>query len=118
VHVRAAKRAGKRSRKNEGAAGSASENAEAAATPATAAVQPTDAQAPDVRGEVLKALRAMVAASDDVGSAFAEEARKIHYEEAPPRSIRGQASPEEAADLREEGIDFLSVPDLLTHKLQ
>jgi hypothetical protein len=115
VHVRVQKRAGKRSGRAR-AVEAAGETAEsAAAAPATPA---TDAQVPDVRGEVLKVLRAMVAASDDVGTAFAEEARKIHYEEAPARSIRGQASPEEAADLREEGIDFLSVPDVLTSKLQ
>jgi hypothetical protein len=36
---------------------------------------------------------------------FAEEARKIHYLEAPERSIRGEASAEEYEALREEGIE-------------
>ena len=45
---------------------------------------------------------------------FAEEARKIHYEEVPKRSIRGQATREEAAELRDEGIDFMSLPSVLT----
>ena len=44
----------------------------------------------------------------------AEEARRIHYNEAPARAIRGQASPEEADSLREEGIEFASLPPFLT----
>jgi hypothetical protein len=68
-------------------------------------------------GEALKALRQLIASSDNVGAGFAEEARKIHYEEAPKRSIRGQATSEEAAELRDEGIDFMSLPSLLTRDL-
>jgi hypothetical protein len=48
--------------------------------------------------------------SEDVGKSFAEEARKIHYQETPQRSIRGVASREEAEDLREEGIPVFSLP--------
>jgi hypothetical protein len=68
-------------------------------------------------GEALKALRQLIAHSDNVGAGFAEEARKIHYEEVPKRSIRGQATREEAAELRDEGIDFLSLPTALTRDL-
>jgi hypothetical protein len=68
-------------------------------------------------GEALKALRQLIASSDNVGAGFAEEARKIHYEEVPKRSIRGQATREEAAELRDEGIDFMSLPNLLTRDL-
>jgi hypothetical protein len=71
-----------------------------------------------VQARVLKLLRKMVDDSDDVGAAFPEEARKIHYDEAPPRSIRGQATPEESDALREEGIDFMSLPSFLTRDLQ
>ena len=67
--------------------------------------------------ETLKLIRRLIAASDDVGVAFPEEARKIHYEEAPKRSIRGQATREEADELRDEGIDFLSLPGILTRDL-
>lgn len=52
----------------------------------------------------------MLRKSEDVGTAFPEEARKIHYREAPPRSIRGQASTEEHAELVEEGIPVLRLP--------
>jgi len=67
--------------------------------------------------EALKLVRRLIANSDDVGAAFAEEARKIHYEEVPKRSIRGQATREEADELRDEGIDFMSLPNMLTRNL-
>jgi hypothetical protein len=68
-------------------------------------------------GEALKALRQIIAHSENVGAGFAEEARKIHYEEVPKRSIRGQATREEAAELRDEGIEFMSLPSVLTRDL-
>src|ERR1700720_4479264 len=67
--------------------------------------------------EALKLVRRLIANSDDVGAAFAEEARKIHYEEVPKRSIRGQAPREEADELRDEGIDFMALPTMLTRNL-
>ena len=67
--------------------------------------------------KVLALLRKLVAETDNVGRAFAEEARKIHYDEAPKRGIRGQATSEEADALREEGIDFMSLPAILTRDL-
>jgi hypothetical protein len=45
-----------------------------------------------------------------VGPKFAEEARKIHYEEVEARGIYGEASLEEAQSLQEEGIDFYPLP--------
>jgi hypothetical protein len=71
--------------------------------------------APDAR--TLALLRKLVAETENVGRAFPEEARKIHYEEAPKRGIRGQATSEEADALREEGIDFMSLPGILTRDL-
>ena len=47
-----------------------------------------------------------------VGPQFPEEARKIHYGEAEHRSIYGEASPEEAKQLQEEGIEFHPLPIL------
>lgn len=67
--------------------------------------------------EALKLVRRLIANSDDVGAAFAEEARKIHYDEVPKRSIRGQATREQADELRDEGIDFMSLPNILTRDL-
>lgn len=61
---------------------------------------------------VLKAVvDRVVAGSEDVGKAFAEEARKIHYHETPARAIRGEASAREFAELQEEGIDVVRLPD-------
>ena len=59
----------------------------------------------------------MIAQAENVGRAFPEEARKIHYDESPKRGIRGQATLEEAEELREEGIDFLSLPGALARDL-
>ncbi len=50
--------------------------------------------------------------ADNVGAKFPEEARKMHYGEAEHRSIYGVASPEEAKDLAEEGIEFHPLPIL------
>ena len=47
-----------------------------------------------------------------VGPRFPEEARKIHYGETEHRSIYGEASPDEAKALHEEGIEFLPIPIL------
>jgi hypothetical protein len=50
--------------------------------------------------------------SENVGNKFAEEARKIHYKEKQERGIYGNATPEEAQDLLEEGIDVHPLPRL------
>jgi hypothetical protein len=47
-----------------------------------------------------------------VGPQFAEEARKIHYEEAPARGIYGEASADDVQSLREEGVAFYPLPKL------
>lgn len=58
----------------------------------------------------LVALRRVMAATEDVGRRFVEEARRMHYGEVPARSIRGQASPREALEMREEGIEVMALP--------
>jgi len=55
-------------------------------------------------------IQTIVDHSEDVGQSFAEEARKIHYNEAPERSIRGQATVDECDALRDEGIQILHLP--------
>jgi hypothetical protein len=54
----------------------------------------------------------MTANSDNVGEKFPEEARKIHFGEAPARSIHGEATLEEAEALTEEGIPVRPLPPL------
>ncbi len=46
---------------------------------------------------------------EDVGAAFAREARRIDAGESEPRNIRGTTSAEEEETLREEGVEFFKV---------
>ena len=54
--------------------------------------------------------RRIIENTEDVGSRFAEEARKIHYRESEERAIRGTASVDETAALADEGIEVFSMP--------
>jgi hypothetical protein len=63
--------------------------------------------------EIARQLRQeIIANSDDVGAKFPEEARAIHDGDAPARSIRGQATAEEARALIEDGVGVLPLPFL------
>src|SRR5690348_12459169 len=60
--------------------------------------------------EAFVALRRFILANtENVGRKFAEIARRIHYKEEEARGIRGQVTPEEAAELREEGVTTYTV---------
>jgi len=48
---------------------------------------------------------------EDVGTEFADEARKIHYGEADERGIYGEATDDEALELDEEGVEFFRLPN-------
>jgi hypothetical protein len=62
---------------------------------------------------VLRKLRQHLTENADyVGPKFAEEARRIHYNESEKRGIYGEASSEEARALVEEGIEFSPLPML------
>lgn len=62
---------------------------------------------------LMRRLRAHVEANfEHVGPRFAEEARKIHYEEDEPRGIYGEASQDEVLSLEDEGIAILPLPVL------
>jgi hypothetical protein len=74
-----------------------------------------DAAQPAPTAEQLRALWLKVAqhireSTEDVGERFSEEARRIHYREAPARGIRGVASREDAEALADEGIEVFSFP--------
>jgi len=58
----------------------------------------------------LRALRHVLANTEDVGTRFADEARRMHYGEQEARSIRGQTSVREAVELLEEGIEVMPLP--------
>ena len=59
---------------------------------------------------VAKVIEHIVKNTEDVGSQFPEEARKIHYNEAPARHIRGTATARDVEDLRDEGIEVVALP--------
>ena len=62
---------------------------------------------------LMRKVRAEVEAKAEyVGPNFAEEARKIHYDEAPNRGIYGEASKRDVVALLDEGIDIMPLPDV------
>ena len=74
--------------------------------------------APDVTKQLFASLAAMARSAENVGTHFPEEARRIHYNEAPARTIRGIASSDETRELMEEGILVLPAlvpPENETH---
>ena len=79
-----------------------------AGTPSSVAL--LDERAHRVREMIHAVRKAVIEHGVDVGRGFADEARKIHYGEAEPRGIYGQAAPEEARSLLEEGIAILPLP--------
>lgn len=66
----------------------------------------------ELRARIRELREELMKTADPVGDRFAEEARKIHYGETEFRSIYGQATPEEAKELAEEGIAFHALPVL------
>ena len=68
----------------------------------------------------LQMARRVMAATEDVGERFTEEARRIHYGEASQRAIRGQATREQTQALLDEGIPVtpLPIPAGLKERLQ
>ena len=57
-----------------------------------------------------KLYQQLIENTEDTGESLAEEVRKVHYHEAPRRSLRGIATPEEVEELSEEGIDLIPLP--------
>lgn len=55
--------------------------------------------------------------SEDVGKEFPAEARRIYYDQAPARAIRGQATQQEHDDLVDEGVPVARLPLPPTDKL-
>ena len=87
--------------------------AEAPATPPTPApVAMISPQEHEFRAKLKELRDHLVKNADNVGAKFPDEARKMHYGETEHRSIYGVASPEEAKELSEEGIEFHPLPPL------
>ncbi len=92
-------------------------NLTGAEEPKEQAALPTAAQ---MQALLLKMAREIAANTEDVGERFAEEARRMHYKEAPERGIRGVTTRQEAEALQEEGIRVMPLPfaHLLKDSLQ
>ena len=85
-----------------------------ARTPSTAL---TPQQYANVGNETLvKLVEHIIENTEDVGAAFPEEARKIHYHESAERRIRGTASNDEVEALKDEGIEVVALP-IPAHRL-
>jgi hypothetical protein len=84
--------------------------AERSRMPATPAQNQTPATPQERFHAVAAFVQRVMSETEDVGPAFPEEARRIHYEEAPKRSIRGIATVDETRELLDEGINVLPLP--------
>jgi hypothetical protein len=89
-----------------------------AAPPATATPQGAEQvamispQERELRAKLRELRDHLVKNAENVGRKFPDEARKMHYGEIEHRSIYGEASPQEAKELHEEGIDVQPLPFL------
>jgi hypothetical protein len=86
--------------------------APAAVPTATAPVAMMSPQEREFRAKLKELREHITKNAEHVGQKFPEEARKMHYGEAEHRSIYGEASPEQAKELHEEGIEFHALPVL------
>jgi hypothetical protein len=91
--------------------------APAAETPAPVADAPAPVamvspQERELRKKLKEVREHLIKNADYVGQKFPEEARKMHYGEIEHRSIYGEASPDQAKELHEEGIEFHPLPVL------
>lgn len=87
----------------------------ASKTPAASeshAPAPADAQAKAFVDAVRQMRAHLEAKSENVGPAFAEEARRMHFGESEARTIHGEASLEDVKSLNEDGVPFGILPKL------
>ena len=66
-----------------------------------------------LRSALIELRRQVETNCDYVGERFAEEARRIHYGEADPHGIYGEATVEESRELSDEGIQVGRIPWVL-----
>lgn len=86
-------------------------------TPRAPEVMPTEGRQA-LQAAWLRLAREAMKNAEDVGDAFAAEARRIHHGDSPRRGIRGQASIEDTVALVEEGVPVLPLPVFSKETLQ
>lgn len=74
------------------------------------------APAPDIEKVLAELRRKVEENSDYVGKDFASEARKIHLGDAPERAIYGEAKPDEAQALIDDGVPVAPLPFVPSRK--
>jgi hypothetical protein len=77
------------------------------------AASPEALQLAQIQAAIMQQMRELVRNTENVGSGFADEARRIHEGESEERPIRGTATPEERESLVEDGITVVALPDFL-----
>ena len=87
-------------------------DAPAAAPESKAPVAMMSPQEREFRSKLKELREHLTKNAENVGGKFPEEARKMHYGETEHRSIFGEASPKEAKELADEGIEFQPLPIL------
>ncbi|WP_321952261.1 DUF1178 family protein [Paraburkholderia bannensis] len=97
-------------RLNLSGATSAGSSAASASSPAAGGQSGSAGPSAQWQAQAMRAIREILEKTENVGDRFAEEARRMHYNEAPARNIRGVASAEDARALVEEGIDVMPLP--------
>jgi len=99
-------------RLNLGNHAAAASGADPDALPAASEAQkaPPPSSRAQRQGDWLRAVRRLMAETEDVGLQFAQEVRRIHEGKAPDRAIHGQATRTEAEALLEEGFPVLPLP--------
>jgi hypothetical protein len=103
---------GRTEKRDESPAPIINEPAPVAVEPSAETVAMISPQAQEFRAKLKELREHLIKNADNVGKKFPDEARKMHYGEIEHRSIYGEASPEEAKDLHEEGIEFHPLPVL------
>jgi hypothetical protein len=93
------------------------DRAEPAPSPATEVAAPTSmplmmAQERELRAKLKELRDHIVKNADNVGERFPNEARKMHYGDIEHRPIYGEASPDEARSLIDEGVEVSPLPVL------
>ena len=63
-----------------------------------------------VKKQLLEYRRYIEKNCKNVGDNFPQEARSLHYDKKTSKGIYGRATPEETAELLEEGIDIATIP--------
>jgi hypothetical protein len=91
--------------------------AEPVAAPSTDVTTPSStplmmAQERELRAKLKELRDHIVKNADNVGERFPNEARKMHYGDIEHRPIYGEASPDEARALIDEGVEVMPVPTL------